>query len=49
VAERVEVNEVGALQRAGDTAITWPGEGDHHCADPEQGGSENRMIGGVAL
>ena len=45
VAERVEVHEVGALQRTGDAAIAGSGESDDRCSNPD----EERQQCGVYL
>src|SRR6185503_15053805 len=45
VAERVEVDEVRPLERAGDAAIARTGKADHRRGDPEENGDDDRVFG----
>ncbi len=47
VAERVELHEVGALQRAGDTAIARAGKSDHGGRDPQERGEHDCLFRGM--
>jgi len=47
MAERVEVHEVGALQRSGDAAIARASESDHGGGDPQERGEHERLRRGM--